>query len=705
MNRKLNVWTRGIAVLTAVLMLLPLFSACKKEQDLREGEPTLTVDEDGVMNFLIKLGAEDLQAHAEQTAYLYELTPGETVEAINQKSAMLQNKVSSKIRFAFPVTDEDGTDRRCNTYLMTFSDGTVFTDPVPLSNPQALATNTEAFPHANGIKGMAAGNEELARSLHSTHTLISLSVSELLAGSGTASWNGVTLSLNEDLLKQTDARVSDAERAEMQISLELIMDDQVTVASAAAVINLLTERYRDAESGAVTALIVKDGAPAFANSDSNQGSGNAEAVYGDSVEKYAQLMRIAHTALVSRVQNGRVYFGAELPTEQMKNYVTDVLGALKDTSESACGAALYPLSLTESLLSDETDEAQENTESDAKERELLLSDLPQVAEDLLDQPGRNAHLCVLGLEISAADPDLQAALYTYAYRAARNAKADFLIYAAPVGEETGLYGSDGLPRPAANCFDLADTSQNLVGETLASTLLEKEWNALNSVRPSRVAMEGSANLGASDDLGKRYFDFSEGDAMGIRAVGTASEPSLVQSESWNAQVMTTSFSTGAYGEASGLRFRVTDVKSLRKAHVFSFNLLAQSEGAEEASVTLLLEGTAADGRAISSEATLTLTCNDWQAVSFQVREFTSMMDENAPCTVTLTVEPTLSDGGDANGNTNHSLWLHSAHLRQAAPDYSGILLIGMIAVGFGVGFSVILIFAAQKKKRDRRDRS
>ena len=695
MNRKFSVLLRGIALLTAILLTLPLLAACKKEQELTEGEPSLTVDEDGVMNFLVKLGAADLQAHAGQTAYLYELTPGEGVSAINEKSAMLQNKVSSKIRFAFPVTTEDGMDRRCNTYLMTFSDGTIFSEPIPLSNPEVLATNTEPFPNANGIKGMASVSEELARSLHSTHTLISLSASELLTGDAAASRNGVTVALNEALLEQTDKQVADAARAGMQISLELILDPDLSVATGAAIVNLLTDRYKDAESGAVTALILKDGKPAFVGADDEV----ADDVYRASVEKYAQLMGVAHTAMVSRVQNGRVYFGADLKTEKMKSYVADVYEALNETASVPFGVALYPRSLTGSLLSEQNGEG---APSDDAHGDLLLSDLTDAAEFFSDKLGRTSRLCILGLKISAADPELQSALYTYAYRAARNAQADFLIYGTPVDDETGLYDSNGLPRPAAECFALADTSENLLGETLASNRLGAEWERLNSVRAARVSITEPANRGVSEDLGKRYFDFSEGDPMGFAAVGTATEPAVVTSESWNGQVMMTAISGGAFGEASGLRCEVTEVKKLRNAHVLSANLLPQSSGAEEAEVTLLLEGTAADGRAISLRSSLTLPCNEWQAVSFHVRGFTSLMDENAPCSVTLTMEPSSEN---APSDAHHALWLHSVNLRQAAPDYSGILLVGIVAAGFGVGFSVVLILSVQKKKRERRDRA
>ena len=116
---------RSAAFLLAVLLLLPLLAACGSKRETAGGAPSLTVDKEGKMTFSLRLNAEEMQAHTGQTAYLYELKPGETVYDINKKSAMLQNNVSSKLRFSFPMRGENGEDRRCNTYLLTFSDGTV----------------------------------------------------------------------------------------------------------------------------------------------------------------------------------------------------------------------------------------------------------------------------------------------------------------------------------------------------------------------------------------------------------------------------------------------------------------------------------------------------------------------------------------------------------------------------------------------------
>ena len=671
---------RVTALVLALILLLPVLFACKKESAASE-VPSLTVDESGEMTFSLRLDAVDLQAHTGQTAYLYELLPGEDLSAINGKASMLRGKVSSKISFTFPVTDENGADRRCNSYLLTFSDGTVYSDPVYLSNPHLLAKNTEAFPHSNTIKGMNAENEELSLSLHGAHTLIPLSAVELVTGDSPTVWNGISLSLNSGLLAQTDGKVASAARAGMQISLELTVGEEVPVAHTAALINLLLERYSTKESGTVTALILK-----------NSNLPDVDETYSASVSRMATLMRVAHTAMVSRVQNGRIYLGADATVNHLKTYTVEVYNIAKKIAPLSFGVALYPDPLTASLAP----ERGEPTDS-AVDHSLILSDLNDTVEDLSDEMGSATRFAVLGLAIPAEDPELQSALYAYAYRASLLAKADFLIYSTPVGEETGLYDGNGTARPAAECFALADTADNVVAEALAAELLGEEWTSLKSVRAARVHIKEIANAGVSDDLGKRYFDFAEGNNPGFTAAGGATAPTVVRSDLWQTSVLTASVPVDFYGKASGFRYELPDVKKLEDAHVMSANVLPQASDAEQAEITLHLNGTASDGRRISLTSAVTLSCNTWQSVTFHIRSFTTQLNPDAPCTMTLTMKPLTEQSEDAEGGVQ-ALWLHSVNLRGAAADHSVLILVGLILGGFAVGFSVMLPILLRKRK-------
>ena len=284
MNGKLSPAIRRVALLMAILLMLPALFACSKKQDLPEGKPQLTVDDQGKLTYLIKLSAKDEQAHTGQKAYLYELLPGETVGDLNGKSAMLQNDVSNRIRFVFSMKDENGTDKRCNRYVVVFSDGSVLGEPVSLSNPEALASNTDPYPLSNGIKGLGGGNEALGRALHATHSLISLSAADLTTGDTPLYWNGEEFLMNQSILTATDGQVEDAHKEGMQISLELTLDSNIPVVRSTALINLLLGRYE----GKITGLILKETTPQKPEDDT----------YPSSVKKMASILCTAHVAMV-----------------------------------------------------------------------------------------------------------------------------------------------------------------------------------------------------------------------------------------------------------------------------------------------------------------------------------------------------------------------------------------------------------------------
>jgi len=686
MNSKKKCAVRFLALMLAALVCMPILVACKKETT-PAGEPVLKIDENGEMTFSLLLDATTLQAHAGQTAYLYELIPGETMYDINNKSSMQKSKVSSKIKFTFDATDENGADRRCNSYLLAFSDGTVFSTPIHLSNPELMAENTEAFPRANTIKGLTAYDEDLASSLHSAHTLIPISTTELLVGDIPAVWNGIGISLNGALMEQVDAKVLAAARAGMQISLELTIGTEAPISYVSALINLLLDRYSKKESGVVTALILKEAVIASTEDTS----------YGSSVARMATLMRIARISMVSRVKNGQVYLGADTTLEATKAYAKEVYDQAKATQPISFGVALYPAPLTESLLPNEQTEGENE---DVEDRELILSDVIETVKSLTDHMGRSTDIAILDLAIPASDLNLQSALYAYAYRVATAAKANLLIYSSLVGEETGLYSSDGIARPVAECFSLVDTAQNFAAETEAADLLGKDWTSLKSVKAVRVDMEEHANIGVIEKKTERFVDFSDGTDRGFVAFGKATSPEIRQSESWQAPILATTLSEPYYGRASGLRWKFPEVKKLKDVHVLSANLFIQSATQEGAEVSLCLEGTSEDGRALSLTSSVKVSTDMWQAVSFHIRSFTVQMDLDRPCTMTLTVKQTEEiPTGEA---VTHTLLLHSLNVSRAEKDHSILLLVGMIAGGFGIGVSVILL-TSRRKRRSYRD--
>ena len=195
-------------------------------------------------------------------------------------------------------------------------------------------------------------------------------------------------------------------------------------------------------------------------------------------------------------------------------------------------------------------------------------------------------------------------------------------------------------------------------------------------------------------------DFSEGDTRGFESFGLATAPTITQSESWQTSVLAATLTDPYYDIASGIRWSFSDVKKLEDVHILSANLLIQSTTQENVEVFLSLEGTAQDGRVLSLTSSVKVTPDMWQSVSFHIRGFTVQMDADKPCTMTLTVKRC----GDLHeeGKMTHTLLLHSINVNRAEKDHSMLLLAGMIAGGFAIGASVILL-AFRKRKREGYD--
>lgn len=675
----------AVCLLLAVLLCLSLPS-CRREEDEGGTEPRVTVDAKGMLTFAAEPETSVLSAHAGQVIKLYELKPGETVLSISGKTPIAEERVTAKLRIRFPLrTEETGSARLYSSYLAVFSDGTLLSQaPCSLSNPERLAQNQADFPHANTIKGLNAADEMLSRALYSTHTVIELSAAALMGDSGEAAeLGGVSILLDAELLAQTDRSVRAAADAGMQISLCLMPDSDAPVSAYAVLLDALAERYTEEGEGTVSALLLGASAP--------RTSQNAETVEEDSA-RAAELLRLAQLALLSRFANGRVYACAFGTPDEVKSYLLSVYRTVSDMGGPPVGFALTPEPITASMLSDGAGQ----TRADSGIPYLNLSDLTAIADELSVGTGRKARIAVVGLDIPADNPELQAALYTCAYRASVLAKADFLIYRSQSGEETGLYSAALAERPAARAFRCADTDSNAEGEGLAAALLSEDWGALSSIRPSRIAVQDTANFGTSGDSGRLLFDFSDESAPLFTLTGYGTQPKTVRSEALGGQALTAALSARAGTAGSGYRCTLAKAGSLDGVYVLSAKLLPQTPSETQAEITLLLDGTASDGRALSYSSTIRLGCNNWQTVSFHIRSFTSQMDSSAPCTVTLLMNPEYTPDG------SFALWLHSANTRRAVTDYSALWLGLLIAACFAVGLAAVLLLFRTRRRAVRR---
>ncbi len=686
----------GAWLLLAVLLLLPL-SACRREEEPTSAPdtPTVTMNEKRELTYAVNLSAAVLQPHAGQTAYLYELRPGEDLTSLAAKTPLGEKKPTAKLRFQFPfdLTAESGEvigDRLYSSYVLAFTDGTVLSaDPVTLVDVAGLA-DVKADRVA-GIKGLSTCDPTLSLELYAKHVTVEASVKELVSGNGISHTLGdKTVSFDAVLMSELDRQVKVASDAGLQVSFSLTPDAELSVGDYTAIFDFLAARYSGGENGRISSLILGDLAP---RTSKNNATMETDAAAN------ATLLRMAHLALASRVDGSCVYATACGTLAEVKAYLLCLRNAVRACGRFDFGVALSPDTASAGLLlPDAAGESVLTGNTDGETPYINLSDIPALSQFMTAELGRSRRLAVVGLQASAADPDLQSALLTYAYRICSNAGVDFMIYNAPVDDAYGLYSANLTARPAAEVYRLADTETNVNGEAMAAARLGEEWTSLTQNRPARMELADVASLGNGADAGKRLFDFSGEDAPAFWSVGSGTAPVLSRSESLNTQVLVASLTSPILGPGSGYACRLEDGHALADGYVLSAALLPQSASAASARITLRLEGTSADGRTLSYSSSILLGCNSWQVVSFHVRNFTTKMDPSAPCTVSFLMQPeeTLPSSAPTE---SFALWLHSANVRQAAPDYTAPILVGVVVVGFAVGLVAVVLIARPRKKR------
>lgn len=653
--------SRLALLLAAITLLTLILSACKVET-VTTTAPTLTLKEDGTLLYTVLPDAATLAAHGEDTAYLYELAPGETVANLPGKTAVASCRVSSSIRLELPL-EGNGGSRLYHSYLLAFSDGTLLSDtPVFISNITDFAKRQGELPYTAAPKGLNVGRSELAVANHAYRAVAELSLRELMAGDGfLASYGGTEVMLDSARIAELDGLLTDAAAYNRRVTLHLELDTAVTPAEYLAVADTLLSRYTTDAFGCVTDLSL----------------GVPESEGERAAEEIAELLRLSHLVLRSRVAEGRLYLGLGGRAEYISTVAGQVGGLLRQGQRVDFGIALMPLGIL------------------SQEGMLTLSNLTEVAEELCREIDRNLPIAVIGLEVDS-NGDMGAALYTYAYRAATLAKAELICYRYTVDESYGLYGSDFSPRPILSAFALADTDQNTYGEAVAADLLGTEWTSLKAVKAPRTLIECLANAGATERTNRRLLDFSDSEDIPVFSPrGRASAPEVILSTGWGENVLVASLQPDLYGIGSGYTVTLPDSRELAQSRVLSANLLAQTSLHPLATVTLLLEGSSENGAPLSCRSSIQIPANDWQTVSFHIREFSAGLDPDAPCRLSL-IMVTDTDSRDES----YSLFLHSLNTAKSdsADPLVTVLLIAL--GGFAVGvLAVLLPFRLLRRRR------
>ena len=669
-----NQLKRGACLLAALLICLCLFPACKKEGDnyRKSGFSYLTLDEKGRVETEVVLGSAEVQAHSGQTAYLYELKPGETADALTGKAPLDEAKVKSTLRFRFPLADGDRT-RLYSGFVVGFSDGTLLSsDGYYIQNPQLTATDAAPFAWSQSPKGLVTDEAADAVELGCAHAMVEARFSELLNGSEAFSFGGASYTLSAEARALIDMKVKTATDAGMQVSLTLIPDQLPSMETAVALIDHLCARYAGGEYGKVTALFV-DTAPL-----PDSGTDNGQAF----TRTAAELFRVANTALRSRIANGRVYvISRKTLLSDTKIFFSQLQTHLTAGGEVTWGAAVVP------TLPSPVWRA-------AGDDEMSPSELSKLHNFLIQDSLKASWFAVCGLAFSAADPNTQAASYAYAYREAVDADADLIFYASHVGDTAGLRASDGTERPITTLFSSIDSGLDAESLSLCKGTEGLDWDASDVNLTSRTAVSGVSIAESAHFDEEVLFDFTAEDGVrGFSGIGCLQAPAARESGSWQTSVLFCKVAP-TYASRGGVCRVLDRADELRDFSSLSWQLLSYVPDAEICTVTLTLEGETDGGERVTYESRVDLKNNMWQTAVFYVEEFTALADPDRPCVIRLS---TSSDAMSAQ--TPSDLWIHSVSGVKSGTDLGAALPIIVIAVS-AVAVMTVVFLIYRKTSRE-----
>lgn len=652
------------ALLLCAVVLVVLLPACAEKNDpfAITGLSSLTIEKNDTVRAVVSLNLTQAEAHANESAYIYELLPGEDLTSLGGKEALDEAKVGTNMTFEFSLRDGDRT-RLYSTFAVCYENGLLLLDAAyPIGNPETLASCTTSFRGGASPKGLAISDVESAVGLGVSHAMFDVNAAAFDNGSGTTyQFDGKEYSVSAVALSALDRRVTTACLAGMQVSLRMIFDSSVSRENSVALLDFLTARYDGEEYGTVTALFVD----------------------AEGAENAAELSFYARTALISHVRNGRVYVVCKDKTasgasEFLKNVSTRIaqFGAFR------WGVALD--SICTNVL------PWEPSAEDALDL-LSLSDFYKETYSYDHPP---IYLAICNLKFDEEDENGQAASVAYAYAKSVEAGADLIYYGAQNGDG-GLFTAAGTERLAADMYRRIDIGLSSEQIYLCKSVSVDAWNTIESLRASRKILTGNGSTGFGVGEQKNLFDFTSGETFGFAAVGGLSEPQSRDSAAWGKPVLYTWLN--AAQEQTGVRKMMENGLRLKDATALTLQLLAQYDIAEPCVLTLCLSGMDENGAAVSYESSIKFEGKKWQTATFDISEFVASADLSQECVLTVFCKPTTDT------DENFVLFLKGVYAYYPQGGTTMILPIVLVAVGAVLGFAliVVLYLRARVHKRKR----
>jgi len=639
-------------LLTVCLLLLSL-PACQEVDPLAGGGiESMVIDEDNNVQVEAVIDARTLGETGAETAYLFELLPGET--SIEGKPAIASADVEHRISFEFPLT-ENQRSRLYSSFVVALSDGTLITpEPCWIDNPQILASNTEDFLWQASPKGLNTADVFHSFELGSMHVMLKSSLMELTDPNGALS-AGACAALDRQIKAATDSG--------MQVSLTLAVNRPLPANTMASFLHALSARYAGGEYGCVSALFL----PMNPSNDN------------------AWLCRVANQAIRSHVANGRVYMLSNATDTETAKAEFFTLANSLGGGELSWGAALVPSDSTASWNADENGLI--NTASIKSLASYLLTNY-EVGADWL---------AMCDVTFPKLSDDEQAASYAYQYRVALDAGVSLHFYGKHFDDATGLFTSQRYAKPIASVFETVDCGLSPRDLAFCQEIAGTAWNdAKLSGFQSREQVTGVASVGASGLEEEMWIDFSRGSTNGFFAVNSRLPATHRESQSLGGSAFCATVRCDEMAQG-GMRRFFESSEALANATTLSVKLLTQGN-TENCRVFLTLEGENSAGARISYSSESLLSVGTWQILTFQISSFTSDLNTEAPCVLTVSVEP---EGGSAGEMT---LWLRSLKTRCPSDDSGYLLLYILLLSGIVIAFAASLLIYKWRSSRNNSHR-
>lgn len=467
----------------------------------------------------------------------------------------------------------------------------------------------------------------------------------------------------------------------------------------------------------------------------------------DYIYSYCTAFRVAYTAMAAHCQNGRVYISLgnnfnSMPSEPggvgdplydyaAKDFLDFFNTTIKNSGDIPWGLAVNPYpsnpSLTEFWL-DSYAEDNLSTPFITMKNISVLTRYMNEPEMMFGGEARSIIISEFGISGAPEDQSsmsMQAAAYALAYySAAMNKDIDAFIYHRHVdhaGEDIycGLWTAKtdstlepSGKKPIYNVFSQIDTDKSeeatafvkqLVGSGAFSLFVPdnmkySDFNARTTVEAIR-AEESEFAKGFSEHT---LYDLTKGNLCGFYPSDSSDYVELRQSDDSGGKTMLYAKMTGTPIEYMGISNLITDKAALKDAQYITLKLkVTAPEGVSSVDTMLRLQKMKTpSGKEVVFEGTVSVKPNEWQTVSFRIKDFMNLTASDIDIMkLWIRTPDSASPAGE------YGVWLSDIIMRSkgGVSVIGVILIILLILVIIAVGGYGALYFRAQIIRKKRRE--